>query len=39
MTTKNYTYSMKVVDFIVGRIRENPSGIIDGLKKEVLGKE
>lgn len=38
-TTKNYTYSMKVVDFIVDRIRENPSGIIDGLKKEVLGKE
>lgn len=25
MTTKNYTYSMKVVDFIVDRIRENPN--------------
>lgn len=33
-----YTYSMKAVDFIMERIRENPSGIIDALKAEMKKK-
>lgn len=32
--SSRYTYSMRAVDFIVDQIKEDPSGIIDGLKKE-----
>lgn len=37
--TANYTYSMQVVDFIVEGIQDNPSGIIDGLKREIRKKK
>ena len=35
----SYTYSMKTVDFIVERIRENPSGVIDSLKQALKNKK
>lgn len=35
----SYTYSMKTVDFIVDRIRENPSDVIDSLKQALAKKQ
>ena len=35
----SYTYSMKTVDFIVERIRENPSDVIDSLKQALAKKQ
>ena len=37
--TVSYSYSMQTVDFIFERIKENPSGIIDALKKEAKKKK
>lgn len=37
--TVTYTYSTQVVDFIIEEIRRNPSGIIDGLKRETKKKK
>lgn len=37
--TPNYTYSMRVVDFICEGIRDNPAGIIDRLKEEIRKKK
>lgn len=35
----SYTYSMKTVDFIVERVRENPSDVIDSLKQALAKKQ
>lgn len=35
----SYTYSMKTVDFIVDRIRESPSDVIDSLKQALAKKQ
>ena len=37
--TSNYTYSMKVVDFICETIENDPDGVIDGLKEELKKKK
>lgn len=37
--TVQYTYSMRTVDFIMGKIRESPGTVIDDLKKALKGRE